>query len=227
MKKTIVLCLFLFITSWSLYASDRALIAVVDLEYHASHSKWFYRIEGDVATNLIKNKTVSKYQHVTILNRAEATSENFLKELVKLQFQDNISKVDVIFYIHGHGPNSPEGRSLCFYGAPCIPIERFSESIRDINFNNKLGVLYSDACWGSTHLDSMIEAGFMVAAGSTKVDANQTSDLRRFLKYWLNGKSFKAAIDFANQNPLTKLKDSIIKNASSIKLVKGNDSISF
>ena len=227
MKKIIILTFLSLLTINSLYANDKALIAVVDLEYHASQSKWFYHLEGEVAADLILKKTSSKYRYVKMLTRSEATSENFLKELIKFEAQDNVSRVDVIFYIHGHGPSSPEGRSLCFYGEPCLPIDIFSEHIKDINLNNKLGILYSDACWGSTHLDAMIDAGFMVAAGSTKVDANQTSDLRRFLKSWISGNSFKKSIDFANRNPLTKLKDSIVKNASSIKLVKVNESVTF
>jgi hypothetical protein len=69
----------------------------------------------------------------------------------------------------------------------------------------------------------MINAGFKVAAGTAKVDANHTSDLRRFMKWWNRGRSFQDSIDFSNRNPLSKIKDSLLaKDSDSFKIVMGD-----
>jgi hypothetical protein len=205
-----------------LLPQNRSLIAVVDLVDHATSRKWLYRIEDTYAAKLIKYKTRKNYKNVIILKKSEATLENFLKGLKSLANLAPNEPIDVIFYIHGLGDKSPTGPSLCFVGQPCIPVKDVSEKIKEATSHGRLGFLYSDACWGSQHMVDMLAAGFVVVAGSTKVDANNTSDLRRFLKLWNKGKSFKHAINFANRNMVGKIKDLLVKNAKSYKIVKGD-----
>ena len=205
-------------------ARNRSLLAVVNLLDHASKHKWPYKMEDRHAGRLIERKTKKHYDDFLVLKKDQATLENFLKGLKDLAAKIPDNQIDVIFYIHGHSPDSFRGAALCFAGqAVCVPLNELSQMIRDAIDISRLGYLYSDACWGSTHLSEMMNAGFKVAAGTLKVDANHTSDLRRFLKSWNKGNSFQEAIDFANRNPLTKIKDSILdKDADSFKVVMGD-----
>lgn len=207
---------------------NRSLLAVVNLLDHASKHKWLYRFEDKSASKMITRKSKKNYENLVVLTKSEATVENFLLQLKMLSEKNPDNQIDVIFYIHGHAPHSPGGAALCFAGKPCLPVEELSQMIRETVESSKLGFLYSDACWGSTHLEAMMSAGFKVAAGTAKIDANHTSDLRRFLKWWNKGISFQDSIDFANRNPMTRIKDSFLaKDADSFKIVMGEKSLSW
>jgi hypothetical protein len=207
---------------------NRSLIAVVNLLDHSTRHKWLYKFEDNHAAKLIEKKSKKNYSEIVILTKQDATVKNFILELKGLSEKAPENQIDMIFYIHGRGPQSADGAVLCFSGKPCVPIAELSQMIRETVPSTQLGFLYSDACWGETHLDEMMNAGFKVAAGSRKVDANHTSDLRRFLKWWNQGRSFQDSIDFANRNPISKIKDSILgKDADSFKTVRGQMSLSW
>jgi hypothetical protein len=203
---------------------NKSLVAVVNLVDHATKHKWLYKMEDSYAGRLIERKTKKHYDDFLVLKKDQATLKNFLQGLKDLAAKNPDNQIDVIFYIHGHSPSSPGGAALCFAGqTACVPVNELSQMIREAIDSSRLGYLYSDACWGSTHLSEMMNAGFKVAAGTLKVDANHTSDLRRFLKSFNQGHSFQEAIDFANRNPLTKIKDAILdKDADSFKVVMGD-----
>lgn len=203
--------------------NGRGIIAVVNLDDHAKF-KPLYKIETRVASKRIKKWATQAYEEVIILNKSAATRENFLSELNRLNTSSTIKRIDVIFYLHGHGPNSRYGSSLCFVGETCTPTRDLSRQIleRVDHQTDKLRMVYSDACWGADHLTDLESAGFKAVAGALGVDSNHSADLRRFLSFWIKGKSFKDAIDFANAFKLTPTLDRIIKDGNSFKVITGN-----
>jgi hypothetical protein len=211
------------------WADSKALVVVIDLAEQASGHKIMYKSETSVAVKAIKRLTKGHYDHVIIHHRFEATRANFLQSLEMLFSDPTVTTIDTIVYLHGKNGSYVNGPSVCFVGEnPCVNVKDLAMQISlHPEAKNKLRFLYSDACWGRFHLDSWLLAGFKVASGSIGVDANQSVDLRRFLKHWMVGKTFSEAISFANRAPVTKLTDALIRKANSIKLTSGDGGIRF
>ena len=62
----------------------------------------------------------------------------------------------------------------------------------------KLRALYSGACYGDSHGDAWLKAGFQVVSGAIKVNTNGLHDYPTFLKSWRSGMSFGDAQDKGN-----------------------------
>lgn len=223
-----ILASFLTLFSITALAHTRGLVVVIDLAEEASKHKGMYRTETKVAVQRIKRITRGHYDRLTILHRQQATRENFLQALESHLLDESVDVVDTIIYVHGKNELYQNGAALCFVGdAPCTAAKDLAESIsRFKNSQTKLRALYSDACWGKSHLSAWMAAGFKVANGSRGVDSNHSLDLRRFLDRWVRGESFEASTHFANKALLTRLTDKVIKDANSFKEVSGDGLIS-
>ncbi len=219
----LVLILILAITSLAASARSRGLIIVIDLAEEATKHKLLYKTETKAAVQRIKRITKGSYDQTIILHRQKATKVNFVNSVELMLKDQNIEMMDVIIYVHGKNESYVNGPSICFVGdSPCTSMQELSQTLSTFeNSKSKLRALYSDACWGRSHLKSWIDAGFKVANGSRGVDSNHSLDLRRFLTFWVEGKSFEDATHFANKALLTRLTDDIIKNADSFKEVIG------
>src|SRR5690606_37949102 len=119
------------------------------------------------------------------------------------------------------------GPSLCFVdGEECINTRELADEIIKIpNLNNKLRAVYSDACWGTTHMEAWLEAGYKIVSGSRGVDSNRSTDLKRFLQRWTKGENFGDSIDHANGSIMSDIMDAVIKNGNSHKDILGNSKI--
>jgi hypothetical protein len=211
------------IKNFAQVTNGRAIVAVVNLDHHAKF-KTIYKLETLVSSKRIKKWAHKAYEEVIVLNKSRATRENFLREIQRMNNSSSIKRIDVIFYLHGFGPQSRYGSSLCFVGEPCTPTKDLSKQILDhVDYRtDKLRMVYSDACWGADHLTDLESAGFKTVAGAIGVDSNHSADLRRFLSYWVNGKSFQDSIDHANAFKLTPILDRILKDGNSFKVVAGD-----
>ncbi|PIP89779.1 MAG: hypothetical protein COW01_07915 [Bdellovibrionales bacterium CG12_big_fil_rev_8_21_14_0_65_38_15] len=206
---------------------SRALVVVIDLAEQASKHKILYRLETNRANKRIIKYLSKSYSKIIILDKKEATKNNFLNSLKELALDKNIETIDSIVYLHGKNDKYTTGPSICFVqDLLCTNIYSLAKQILAIpNLQHKLRALYSDACWGEQHLNGWLESGFKVAAGSRGVDSNHSTDLKRFMKKWSKGASFSEAIDHANNTFFTKISDRLISDADSTKEILGDDSI--
>ena len=208
--------------------NERGLIAVVNLYSNAikPFKRMLYKNESNNAASFLKRKTSKAYDSVVILSDEDATLERFLEEVNLMTLRDDIQVVDVVFDLHGHWGNSELGPSISFINATGTPVATsiVAEQLKEVS-HSKLRALYSDACHGSKHNQDWLNAGFKVVAGATRVDGNQSVDIKRFFKFWLRGKSFKEAIDHANASFNGPIMDRLIKGDST-KIIEGEDSLS-
>ena len=208
--------------------NERGLIAVVNLYSNAKKpfKRMLYKNESNHATSFLKRKTSKAYDSVVILSDEDATLERFLEEVNLMTSRNDIQVVDVVFDLHGHLGNSELGPSISFINATGTPVATsiVAEQLKEVS-HSKLRALYSDACHGSKHNQDWLNAGFKVVAGATRVDGNQSVDIKRFFKFWLRGKSFKEAIDHANASFNGPIMDRLIKGDST-KIIEGEDSLS-
>jgi hypothetical protein len=204
--------------------NKRGLIGVVNLYFNAktSFKHFLYQAESLHAVNFLKNKTKKAYGSVVILSDKEATLEKFLEEMKIMASRDDIQVIDVIFDLHGHAGSAEKSPSISFVNETNLPVETslVSKKLKNVS-KSKLRALYSDACHGSKHNQDWIKAGFKVVAGSTRVDGNKSTDIRRFFKFWLNGKSFEESIDYANASIQGPIMDRLI-DADSTKIMMGD-----
>jgi len=129
-------------------------------------------------------------------------------------------------FLHLHG--SP-GQILLHEGAHEMAAlrEKLSESKA---LSKKLRALNSTACWGSTHLKDFISAGFKVASGSRKVNANGAHDVPAFLMRWGKGESYFKAQEAGNDSRWISFYDKIAAGwgmgaVDSYKDIEGNSNL--
>jgi hypothetical protein len=91
-------------------------------------------------------------------------------------------------------------------------------------------VVYNTSCFGASHADNLIGAGFKAAAGAAKVNANSPTEYPAVLAMWAAGASFSTAITTGDNPSTRKHLDAIAKQAKfspvdSQKSVQGNGSL--
>jgi hypothetical protein len=212
-----LLAVFLFssLAGAEILKSERDLIAIVNLSI-LKHGQWHYRYEEGRAIKKIMRELGGKYREVHLLKGSGANHDAFLATLASTEANPAVKAIDVIIYLHGH-PGE-----LGFVDTGFYPMDRLRDEVLALpNANErKLRVLYSDACYGASHMDDWVRAGFLAAAGSVGSDSNWSLDLEKFMVAWRKGKTFGKGIDQANSVWATKWMDKI-ENGNSTKLTKG------
>lgn len=185
---------------------ERDLIAVVNLSL-LKKFKLNYQYEENRAIKRIRRELGERYRNVHILKGKRAAHADFLGTLAAVEADPAVKAIDVIIYLHGH-PGQ-----IGFVDTGFYPMDRLRDEILALPSPNgsarKLRALYSDACYGESHMDDWLRAGFRVATGSVGVDSNLSLDLQKFMAAWQGGKSFGAAIDRANSVWATKWMDRV------------------
>lgn len=192
--------------------SERDLIAIVNLSRLAKF-KPNYRYEEGRAVRKIRRDLGPEYRRVRILQSEQATHGEFLRALAESESDPSVKAIDVIVYLHGR-PGS-----LGFVDTGFYPMDRLRDEILALPASaggapRKLRALYSDACYGESHLDDWIRAGFRTASGSVGTDTNWSMDLKKFMLAWREGKTFGHGIARANTVWSTGLMDWIAKGNS-------------
>lgn len=179
--------------------TDRALIVISNLSSQgAPILRGMYRAEEWKAVRVSVSYSADSYRQIRVIYPQEATRENFLNAIEDFELDTTVQAIDVIVYLHG------KREKLCFMDTPdCYSMSDLARDVRELRSDagegpRKLRALYSDACWGKTHNDEWIQAGFKVVAGAVDQDANKTIDLKKFLRAWTAGSTYRRAIQKAN-----------------------------
>lgn len=186
---------------------NRDLIAIVNLSRLAtSKFKLNYKYEESRAAMKIRRDLGRRYRKVTVFENGDATHANFLAALAAAEAEPSVRAIDVIVYLHGH-PGAIGFVDTGFYPTDRLRDEILALPSPDGASPTKLRALYSDACYGASHMADWLRAGFRVASGADGVDGNWSLDLHRFMAAWRRGKSFGTAIGKANRVWMTPLMD--------------------
>lgn len=198
-------------------ASERALIAFVNMY---TGDRGFIKDKIYFAETLTATRAVqtfaSHYGYIRYLTAREAKLGSFYVEIAKLEADPTVRAIDVVIYVHGK-PRFlnvvNEGLGLLQAQTRDVPVDSIVDRVRALR-PKKLRALYSDACYGSKHLEDWKRAGFRVAAGSRGVDTNHECDLILFLRAWTQGADFARAIDAANGCWMNRATDFLIDGDS-------------
>lgn len=197
---------------------ERDLIAIVNLSLMKKF-KLNYQYEEGRAVRKIRRELGREYRKIRVLKNKEATHDGFLRALAEAEADPSVKAIDVIIYLHG------QPGSIGFVDTGFYPMDRLRDEILSLPSSTggsprKLRALYSDACYGESHIDDWLRAGFQVASGSVGVDANWSMDLKKFMLAWRKGKSFGYGIARANTVWSTGLMD-WVAGGNSEKVVAG------
>lgn len=169
-----------------------------------------------------------KYGKVTKLKDSNATKDKFLNTLKTLDADSSIKAIDVIMMTHGN-PNK-----LYFYKnnsekEETVHTPALSTEIKALKIDSKLRLLYSTACYGSSHNNDFVNAGFCASVGAKAINTNTATEFPTVLGLWGGGDKISTAISWGEQGYVVF--DSIAKlnkdwsDANSDKDILGDGSI--
>jgi len=178
------------------------------------------------------------YKNIIALEGANATSGNFKQRLAELENDPKVKAIDLVISLHGN-PNN-----ILFQDTE-MPVSNLAADITNervrtcrgdqacINQKKqKLRVVYSAACFGESHLDGWLAAGFDAAAGSHDVHTDSAASFPTFMNTWRSGYSFAESVNRANSADRQRKYDAWARSinrdwssANSQKSVKGNSNV--
>jgi hypothetical protein len=135
------------------------------------------------------------YHSVFQVEGADATEVALRNALSAATSSSSITAVDLIFVTHGldHGVVFANNTITSINAVRDDLLSHLSTAQRA-----KLRIVFSTACFGSSHRASWIGAGFKAASGSLGVYSDSASSYVPFLGAWALGQSFGSSIIIAN-----------------------------
>ncbi len=205
--------------------AERVAVVVVELATHAPQDRrWFYEWVEAGAQAETKNRIVPIYGRVELLTGAKATLARLNAVLGQAATSTKVKAIDVFINLHGS-----DGALTFFDGTHAV------SSIRDkINsikgVREKLRAFNSSACYGATHVKDLLGAGFKVASGARRVNANGGYDFHTFLSAWGNNEAYFSAQEKGNDPKWIKFYDDMaikwgLSDVDSYKLVEGKSDL--
>ena len=159
------------------------------------------------------------YQYIEVLIGSEVSSSEFVESIITNAMRPSIVALDVITVLHGL-----QGK-LFFHDGP-VSTAKINQMIAGAKLENRLRLLYSTACYGATHAQDFVDAGFRTASGARGICANGPFDFPVQLYNWSKGKTYKSTVKAANHELGLLTHDTLISvlgftNVDSFKIIKG------
>ena len=199
---------------------ERVLLLVANLTTHGVDSlKLLYQWLDDNAVKVAKLLMSDDYRKIEVLTGSDATKDAFIESLVTLSSDPQTRAVDVFLGLHGLE------NQLWFHEGPCQTSD-LGEEIRAENLKQRLRLMYSTACYGASHAPDFIRAGFRVASGAKRTNANGPYDYPTQLACWGKGWTYRSTVNLANSPIFIKMHDAIagllgFDDVDSEKLIEG------
>lgn len=175
--------------------------------------KWLYRGLEAGGAREAKQILAPGYREVVLLTGPALTGDGLVDALRRLTASEDIDAVDVILVAHGL-----TGR-LQFSRDHVCAVADLARQIRVAGAAPKLRLLYSSACFGATHAEQFLGAGFSTVIGALEKNTTGLSEFRRLLRAWVGGASAGAALDIADRPVQRWFWDTAAKVAGRLKRV--------
>ncbi|MGD9703299.1 MAG: hypothetical protein AB7Q42_16985 [Acidimicrobiia bacterium] len=175
--------------------------------------KWLYRGLELGGAREAKQILAPGYGQVVLLSGAALTGDAFVREIDRLASDEDVDVVDVILVVHGLN-----GR-LQFSTTDVRTAADLAAQLRAAGASPKLRLLYSSACFGATHAQPFLDAGFSTVIGALEKNTTGLSEFRRLLRAWVGGATATAALDAADRPVQRWFWDTTAKLAGRLKHV--------
>ena len=175
-------------------AGERGLILYSEFSNTSDQHKVLYEFveKSGIALGLAIRLQYNKF---VILSGHNAYSQDFISALKNMATEPT-DEFDVIMHMHG-SPNQ-------MYFNDTKSSNELRSDIQKLGIGKKLRMFYTTACYGSTHAEDMVGAGFSCAAGAVGVNANSAVEYPEFLTLWSTGTSFRDCIEKSRNRDLSK-----------------------
>lgn len=197
--------------------SERVLVVVAELDSGGfPELRQLYTALEVVTRDLSRTVLGPHYRQVTVLRNRDASIYHVRHTLQTLSKDPAIHAIDMIVALHGRS------NRLAFHD------DRYSmNQVREIllgytasmgredvaRMKRKLRVLYSLACYGSSHRDEWRDIGFDVVAGAVGVNANSEVEFPSVLAGWAANMGFQNAFAATNNDAAIATTDTPIRTA--------------
>jgi hypothetical protein len=200
-------------------AGERGLIVYSEFSNTSDQHKVLYEFveKSGIALALAIRLQYNKF---VILSGHNAYSQDFIGALKNMAASED--ELDVFMHMHG-SPNQ-------MYFNDTKSSNELRSDIQKLGIGKKLRMFYTTACYGSTHAEDMVAAGFSCAAGAVGVNANSAVEYPEFLTLWSTGTSFKDCIAKSRNRGLSepfenKAVQMGFRDVNSDKRVYGNGNV--
>ena len=155
--------------------------------------KWLYRGLEVGGAREAKQILAPGYREVALLSGPALTGDGLVDAIKRLTASEDIDAVDVILVAHGLN-----GRLQFSRGDVCS-VADLATQLRVAGAAPKLRLLYSSACFGATHAQPFLGAGFSTVIGALEKNTTGLSEFRRLLRAWVGGLDARAALEVADR----------------------------
>jgi hypothetical protein len=196
------------------------------------YEKSFYEFVTFSAESIGKTFLQPNYRAVHIVKGTDATLAALTAKLNTAASTQAVKAVDLIFVTHGLN------EKVAFVDAKRSMDEVKQAIVAGLSASDraKLRAVFSTACFGASHRDGWIGAGFNVASGSKGVYADSGTSFPAFLTAWSSGLTFAAAVKAANDSDPLRVQDKaavsvmrsfgtpdkFLNDVDSVRVVTGN-----
>ncbi len=181
----------------SINRNQRVLLVVNQLTQGVSENdRWLYRFIENSGQGTVRGILADDYRELVTLSDQSATKERFLNALQTLGAQPTVRAIDVILMLHGT-------TNHLFFHNGVYQTAVLAAEIAALSLSAKLRLAYSTACYGASHTDDLVRAGFTTAIGAVGVNANAAAEFPVLLQLWSVGWQIKDALA-AGESPLTR-----------------------
>lgn len=207
----------------SVSKNDRVLLFVNEVSTGGDPDlEWLYKGIESIAEPIVDAQLTSMYRKVIKLEGSQATEKNFIQKFSELGADATVKAIDVIIILHG------STEKLWFYNSAKAPVARLKYDLSCLNVRGKARLFYSTACYGATHADDLVAAGFDCASGALGVNANSAVEFPVVVDALQDGRTHKQGIEDGSVG--LEAQDAIAKavgfeTANSVKKIVGNGSI--
>lgn len=182
----------------SIQKNQRALIVISQLTRGVDQDqRWLYRFIESSGRDVVESTLKDDYADYVTLYDQSATKANLLNTVRAIGAKPTIKEIDLVVMLHG------SRNSLVFHDAACNT-SILRTDIANLNLTRKLRMVYSTACYGDSHSDDFVNAGFSAAIGAVAVNANAAVELPVFLNLWSWNWRLRDALGAA-ESPLTRV----------------------
>ena len=187
--------------------AERELVQIILLspDYVDAERALYEFIESSTET-LTRSILGPVYRRMTFLKGSAATLPGLVDALGTASGRPGIEAVDLLFTTHGTGNKVLLAEGQLADTAVRDAVRTLSPAKRA-----KLRIVFSTACFGATHLDSWIGAGFTEASGAEGIYADSAVSYAPFLVAWAAERTFAQAVAAANAADVLDAADNVAK----------------
>lgn len=176
--------------------NERAVIVISDLTELPPEKDQLYTFIENAGRAVCETLLKNNYADYVTLYDASATKANLVQTIQAIGAKANIKAIDLIVMLHGRS------NRLGFKGGN-YNTRTLATDIAALNLSNKLRLVYSTACFGSSHNDDFRNAGFSTSIGARKTNTNAAVEFPVVLQLWTSGQKIKDSLA-VGENPLTR-----------------------